>query len=55
MTRIHHATAAKAEKLGIKLSLSENGVTASLPKQKDRQNDFEFAKAPEALAAAELE
>lgn len=55
MTRIHHATAAKAEKLGIKLSPSENGVTASLPKQKDRQNDFEFAKAPEALAAAELE
>lgn len=55
MTRIHHATAAKAEKLGIALSPSENGATASLPKQKDRQNDFELAKAPEALAAAELE
>ena len=54
--RIHHATATKAEKLGITMGTDEKyGFWAEVPKSKSRNNRFYAAKAPEALAAAELE
>lgn len=53
--RIHHATAAKASKLGIELVVSGELFAATLPKQNGRTSTFYHAKAPEALAAAELE
>ena len=53
--RIHHATAAKATKLGIELTVSGDLFAATLPKHNGRICTFYHAKAPEALAAAELE
>ena len=53
--RIHHATAAKATKLGIELTISGDLFAATLPKHNGRICTFYHAKAPEALAAAELE
>ena len=53
--RIHHATAAKATKLGIELTISGDLFAAHLPKVPNRTGVFYHAKAPEALAAAELE
>ena len=55
MTRIHHATAAKAKKLGIELEVQGDMVAAHLPKVPNRYGVFYLPKAPEALAAAELE
>ena len=55
MARIHHATAAKATKLGIELVVSGDLFAAHLPKVPNRVGVFYHVKAPEALAAAELE